>query len=301
MDESQTDEFSSRLSEMQHSVQRKLGRCMLRLQQYEAMLKRLLPYASFSGQPAQLPALIDEASRSLRNRTLGTLVGMLTETYLQPDILDSPHLNHSLPKESDIVWFSSRTQLVFDVGCYESIKSNLKSLVGLRNELAHHFVDRFDITCIDSCAAADAFLESSYRSIDNHFSTLKQWAKTMAEVQTLIASVFESSTFQNFISDGIAPDGTVHWSVSGIVQGLRDAEAELAQDGWTSLSSAIVWMGQRVPEQTPSRYGCSSWRQVLHESKQFDVYRQAPIAALQAQQSATTVVSYRSRRLPPAR
>lgn len=298
MDEPQTNEFSTRLSEMQHSVQRKLGRCMLRLQQYEAMLKRMLPYASFSSQPAQLPVLLDDASNSIKSKTLGSLVRMLTEAYLRPPILETSHLNHTPPGKSDIVWFSSRAKLVFDVEYYEAIKSNLKDLVNLRNELAHHFLDRFDIACIDSCAEADAFLDNSYRSIDSHFSTLSQWAKTMNDVQALIASVLQSPTFQDFISDGIAPDGTVHWNVSGIVQGLRDAEAELSRDNWTPLNSAIVWMGRHAPEQTPKRYGCSSWRQVLHESKEFDVYRKAPSAALQAHQAPTPVIWYRSRRLP---
>lgn len=271
---------------------------MLRLQQYEALLKRMLPYASFAGQPTQLPTLLDEASSSLKNRTLGSLVEMLTESCLWSSISDTAGLNDSSPNKHDIVWFSSRTQLVFDVECYGAVKSNLKDLVGLRNELVHHFLDRFDIESIESCVTADTFLESSYRSIDSHLSILNQWAKTMTDVQALIASVIGSPTFRDFISDGIAPDGTVHWSVSGIVQGLRDAEAELAHDSWTSLNAAIVWMGQHAPEQTLKRYGCSSWRQVLHESQQFDVYRQAPLAALQAQQLATTVVWYRSRRLP---
>lgn len=301
MDKPQTSGTSARLSESQRSVQRKLGRCILRLQQYEAVLKRMFPYASFSCQPTQLPTLLEEATSSIRNRTLGSLLGMLTETYLRPDTLDTAGLNDSPPSNSDIVWFSSRTQLVFDVECYEAIKFNLMDLVDLRNELVHHFLDRFDIESIDSCVATDSLLDSSYRRIDSYLSTLNKWAKTMIDVQALIASVIHSPTFRDFVFDGIAPDGTVHWSASTIVQGLRDAEEELAHDGWASLNAAIVWMGKHVPEQTPKRYGCSSWRQVLHESKQFDVYRHAPLAGLQTQQLANTVVWYRSRRLPIAR
>lgn len=97
--------------------------------------------------------------------------------------------------------------------------------------------------------------------------------------------------------DGIAPDGQVHWPMSGIVSSLREAEVALAQggqDGWTVLNAAIAWQRQHAPEQTPKRYGCSSWRQVLHESGQFEVRKQAPAEGAAATNGV--VVCYRSLR-----
>lgn len=43
------------------------------------------------------------------------------------------------------------------------------------------------------------------------------------------------------------------------------------------------------PEQTPIRYGCGSWRHVIHESKQFEIPKQSQA------DNGTTVVWYRSR------
>jgi hypothetical protein len=288
----------AQLSELQSSVQRKLGRCVLRLQEYEALLKHMLPRASYSGQPEMLPALLTEASDFVASKTMGALVGMLTETYLRPSALGTINRCDDNVSTAGSICVSSRTQLVFDAEGYEVIKAGLKQLVDLRNMLVHHFLAKFDIGGVQGCLAADAFLDSSFETIDAHFTSLRGWAKTMVDAQKFMGSVLSSPIFQDLLFDGISPDGKVHWGVSGIVQGLRDAEAELASDGWTLLNSAIAWMRCHAPEQNPKRYGCSSWRQVLHESKKFDVFKQAPTAEPHSQQLPGIKVWYRSRRLP---
>lgn len=45
---------------LQHEVQRKLGRCMLRLQQYEALMKAMVVHMTVEGVPAQLQANLDQ-------------------------------------------------------------------------------------------------------------------------------------------------------------------------------------------------------------------------------------------------
>lgn len=46
-------------------------------------------------------------------------------------------------------------------------------------------------------------------------------------------------------------------------------------EGWTSLDAAIDWIGARYPDQTPEKYGCCGWPQVIHESRRFEIcYRE---------------------------
>lgn len=142
------------------------------------------------------------------------------------------------------------------------------------------------------------FLSKSLESINAHLATLRGWIQTMTKAHASMASALGTPAFQSFLYDGIASDGTIHWGLSGIVSGLRDAEADLASNGWTPLDSAIAWMGRYAPEQTPKRYGCSSWRQVLHDSQQFDVFKQPPSRSTSAQQLAGMRVWYRSRKYP---
>ena len=40
------------------------------------------------------------------------------------------------------------------------------------------------------------------------------------------------------------------------------------------VDDAVAWIGERHSEQTPAKYGCKSWPDVLHKSRAFDlVYR----------------------------
>lgn len=275
---------SEALFDLQRTVQRKLGRCLLRLQQYEMLLKVLVANIDIAGPPEHLQSLHAEKVVSAQKKTMGTLVGMLTEGYLTPSQADE---SADEVNANGGAWFRSRSQMELDAEHYEATKSTLKELVDLRNELVHHFLMRFDIWQADSCAAADRHLDESYETIDRHFLTLHEWSKGIDNARALMASFMDTPTFKDLFFDGIQPDGTVVWPVSGIVRHLRKAEAEVAQAGWAELNAAIAWICKHAPDQTPKRYGCSSWRQVIHESSQFEIRKEIA--------NGGTVVSYRSR------
>jgi hypothetical protein len=52
---------------------------------------------------------------------------------------------------------------------------------------------------------------------------------------------------------------------------LVEASRELAVNGWTPLEAAAQWVAARHPDQTPEKYHCRSWPQVLSESRRFDL------------------------------
>ena len=56
-----------------------------------------------------------------------------------------------------------------------------------------------------------------------------------------------------------------------MVELLRQAETSASPDGWTSLTTAIDLIRKSDPEQTPWRYECKTWRQVLKRTGQFEV------------------------------
>ena len=41
--------------------------------------------------------------------------------------------------------------------------------------------------------------------------------------------------------------------------------------GWATVDEAGRWIAERYPEQEPAKYGCGSWRQVVNESRFFDL------------------------------
>ncbi|MDC8786298.1 OST-HTH/LOTUS domain-containing protein [Roseateles koreensis] len=297
MDLAATPEQAGGLAELQRAAQNKLGGCLLRLQQYELLLKAMVANTEVAGPPAKLESLREEQIACAQKNTLGGLVGMLTGGYLSSDdsaVADSPA---SEEPPGNGIWFSFQHRMVMDAERYESTKAGLKELVDLRNELVHHLLQRFDLGQMERCEAAVAYLDRSRGTIDAHYLTLREWAEQMERTRAIAASLMDSPSFKDMLIDGIAPDGQVHWPMSGIVDSLREAEAALSQgrpEGWTELNAAIAWQRQHAPEQTPQRYGCSSWRQVLHESRQFEVKKQVPAEGAPAMNG--TVVCYRSLR-----
>ena len=255
--------------DLQPIVQRKFGRCLLRLQQYERLLKAMVADGELSGPADRLPTIREQKIACAQKKTMGTLVGILTESFLTRP----PRNEEESQTEADAGdqnWFSYRHRLEMPAEHYEATKTALKELVDLRNDLVHHFLERFDLWSESGCQTADGVLEESYETINRHCLNLQSWAKHINEARAKMASVMQSQAFSDVI-DGIRGDSSVDWPGSGICCCLREAESKFAIDGWTRLETAIRWIGSTYPEQTPKRYGCSSWRHILNESRQFEI------------------------------
>lgn len=256
--------------ELQRDVQRKLGRCLLRLQQYEILLKALVAHGDIAGPPAELQAVRDAQVACAQKKTLGTLVGMLAERHLTSAQEDD---STEEPQGDGGIWFRFRFQVGLDSSQHQATTAAFRELVDLRNELVHHFLQRFNIWEVQGCTDADAYLDASYETIDGHYLTLRGWAQSMDEARALMASFMSTAAFEDLLVNGIAPDGSVDWSASGAVRCLREAETRFATEGWTPLNIATKWIRAQHPDQQPQRYGCGSWRQVIHESRMFEIRR----------------------------
>ncbi|UVM20057.1 OST-HTH/LOTUS domain-containing protein [Pseudomonas wadenswilerensis] len=254
---------------IQHIVQRKLGRCLLRLQQYERQLKAIVAHVELSGAADRLSIIREQKIAYAQNKTMGTLMGILTESFLTPP-LPNEEESQIQANVGDQIGLRYGCRLEMTAEHYEAMKADLKELVDLRNKLVHHFIERFDLWSESGCQAADGFLEESYETINRHCLNLQCWVKTLFEARAKIASFIQSQSLED-VFDGIRVDGSVDWPGSGICRCLREAETKLAEGGWTRLEAAIRWIGGTYPEQMPKRYGCSSWRHALHESRQFEI------------------------------
>lgn len=278
---------SEDVTDLQPIVQRKLGRCLLRLQQYERLLKAMVADGELSSPADRLHTIREQKIACAQKKTMGTLVGILTESFLTLPPRNEEE-SQTDADTGDQIWFSYRHQLEMPAEHYEATKTALKELVDLRNELVHHFLERFDLWSESGCQAADGFLEESYETINRHCLNLQSWANSMNEARAEMASFMQNQEFLDVAIDGTLVDCSVDWPGSGVCLCLREAETKLAEGGWTRLEAAIRWIGNAYPEQTPKRYSCSSWRHVLHESRQFEIRK------IQADNERTTVW-YRSK------
>ncbi|NMF96452.1 OST-HTH/LOTUS domain-containing protein [Aromatoleum toluolicum] len=209
-------------------------------------------------------------------KTLGQVMGELTENVLMPNSPAADEVGEDDdPGDFDEIRFRTRFNIEVPVEHHEDTLVALRALVDLRNELVHHFLEKHDIWTESGCVEAQAYLDACYEQVDERYMELHAWAKSSVEAREYMASLMQTPEFMDFILHGILPAGAgVEWECSTIVKLLRKAETALAQDNWTSLSDAIASIQKEHPEHTPRRYGCSSWRQVLHESRQFLVRKE---------------------------
>lgn len=260
---------------LQYEVQRKLGRCMLRLQQYERSFKAMVAGMAVEGQVKQLQAVQDQKRACMRTKTLGALVGMFTGDHLTAalsEVAAGPDDDASSGSQFvDVAWASMRFNISMSPERYAQTKDNLAELVALRNDLVHHLIERFDIFDENGCRAAVTHLDACYEKIDGHFERLKDWAMSLAETQALASSFLQSKSFEDMFVHGINPDGSVCWARSTIVECLHQAETACQVDGWTSLDAAIEFISKENRDQIPSQYGCKTWRQVLRKSGLFEL------------------------------
>lgn len=260
------------VSALQLDVQRKLGRCMLRLQQYEKMVKVLAVNFEIEGPAEQLQDIRKKREAALANQTLGGLVTALSGTYLLPRPPDGEAEAETEwePPDDRQLWLRMQMRISLAPQDHEQLVSGLRELVSLRNRLVHHFIDMFELASMQGCLAAGAFLDNSYAQIELHCTQAQDWLRTMDESRRRLASFMTSETWSDWLFHGIQPDGTVEWKQSSMVEHLREAEAALAVAGWAPLRQVVQRMQALHPEYTLERYGRASWRQILNDCGHFD-------------------------------
>ncbi|WP_312316186.1 OST-HTH/LOTUS domain-containing protein [Stenotrophomonas sp.] len=255
----------------QHEVQRLLGRCLLRLQQYEHLLKVMISARSISGTWESLTRAMVVERPKADVKTLGQLVGLLMGGYIFREEVTGRE-NH---KDDDDGETGFHLQLGVNVpdDAYDALAADFRELVRLRNTLVHHFIEQHDLATVDGCLRAQEVLALSYSEIDRRYDQLSTLAREMGEAKQRVAELIQSPQFFELLVNGIGPDGEVHWHIAGIVGALRQAIQELSIDGWANLDAAVRWVTEHQPEQTPQKYGCVRWRHVVHESRQFELRR----------------------------
>lgn len=263
-------------------MQRLLGRCMLRIQQYERLLKVMLAHHELAGPVDTLEVQRSERLGKLADKSLGTLVKTLFESYLVPDGFEKDLLPEG-KTPADRISLAISFRVSMEQGRWEETRKAIEELVELRNDLVHHLIERFDVWTEEGCTAAIGHLDESYQRIDRHYCELVEWARSMDSAREDMVALSQTAVFHDLLVNGIAPDGSFDWANAGIVRELREAASRFQVEGWTSLEQARSWMSEAHPEQTPQKYQCRTWPQVLNESRQFRLeYRLGNDGAKQA-------------------
>ncbi len=262
------------IQSLQREVERLLGRCLLKLQKYELLVKALVVNQDIAGPISETAAILAERAAGVAKKTLGTLVRQLPGQYLVTDVKDEAEPGS--PSKSPFgIHASFRARLQMAPDDLQRTVAGMRELVALRNNLVHHFIQQHDLRTMEGCRAAKDALHESEIRVERELDQMKVWVDDMCEGMRAHIEHLQSKEFEDWLLDGIHPDGTVDWDRAGIVRELLNALRELSSDGWTSVEVAANWIAQRYPEQRPDKYGCRSWREAIDRSRRFELrYRE---------------------------
>ena len=263
------------LEMLQREVQRRLGGCLVQVQLVERLMKRMLALRSVGGTIEEIENQLATRHLDYKTNTLGTLVKEFLTAYVLSEGREAPAIPE--PKDLTTPVFHMRVGLQLPEDRMLDLNESLARLVAVRNDAVHHLVDLFPLWTVDGCQQASTYLDEFSKLIGKHSKQLNEWAERHDRSRKEIAGYFQSPDFLDNLIDGIRPDGQVEWAVAGIVNALSEAGNHLAKEGWTRLIDAIAWIQKERPEQIPSRYACSSYRQVIHESRAFEVQKRIDV------------------------
>lgn len=197
---------SIKVEDAQREVQRKLGRCMLRLQQYERLLKAMVAGMALEGSMAGLDESRAKQVHAMSKQCLGILVGKFTG-YLNSESRFEENDCVS-QKPVDTPWVSSRFSIGMSSEQEAHVRRGLAELLEMRNHLVHHFIERFDISNVKDCLAASTYLDSCYQKIDGNFEVLRGWAQALDVVREVTALSFPSSAILERFMVNIQPSAS---------------------------------------------------------------------------------------------
>jgi hypothetical protein len=284
-----SDQHEKTTEELRTQVFDLMGRCVLNLQRYELEMKRFISVLEMEGTPETWQKNLHKRQSNYSNKTLGQLIGDFTGSHIstessnesESEIDDSP-----LPIDAR-VHVKTKYSIVAEGDYYQILLDDLDYLLVTRNELVHHFLQRFPLADQDSCQQAIAHLETVQEMLKSHMKQLHGWDQARVACMSALKDMHQSPQFRAWIKLAFMPRDHIDWPNARIVKELKRAESMLIKDGWTDLALAIDVIKNQNPDLTPKAHGCVSWRNLLHTSGLFDIRRER-------NPEATSIIFFRS-------
>lgn len=254
-----------------------MGRCILGLQQYEIGLKHFLSTSVIEGgDPETFKSNLDKRKTHYSSRTLGQLIGDFTGQHVSIELRNESESATDAPPlpDSSQPYFRTKFSLIEKPEEYQTLIGNLASLVYTRNELVHHFLQRFHLNDQDSCQQAIDYLKTVRKMIRAYTKQLLSWDKGRIDTMSKMSKFFTSPMFEAWLMFGFFPGDNIDWPNAVVVAQLKRAESVRSKDGWTELTLAIADIKTTNPSLTPKAHGCANWRDLLRTSGLFDIRRE---------------------------
>lgn len=244
-------------------VEHLFGRCLLRFQAFELLMKAIVAKHRVSSSTARPEVSLTRRADDTRRKTMGFLVGDMMGSFLVPKGQEG--LSDETIESSDSS-FAMLVQIALPSEEFARIETEQRALVALRNSLVHHFLEEHDLHSEAGCHGARQALVLALNRVTRAYSDLCGFAFEIDAARKAMAEKLATPEVRDWIASGRPP-----WPATTIVQALLNASTALAACGWTSVDAAEEWIAAHHPDESPRGYGCSSWRQVIHDSGLFEL------------------------------
>lgn len=244
-----------------HDIDRLFAQCLLGLQALEHRMKAIVSTHRLSGSAEMLEQLQAQRIAETRRKAMGALAGDLMGNLFVPD-------GHQGSRDvsEDGPAFSFLLQIALPAEEFSRIQADYQELIAKRNALVHHFLELHDLQTEEGCRAAVRHISATIDLVVSVNDELDELAASFDPARKAFAEKLASPDIRDWIVSGRFP-----WSLTTIVDALHHATVPLSEDGWTSVEAATAWITARSSDERPEQYGCRTWRQLIHESRLFDL------------------------------
>ncbi|CAJ1822092.1 hypothetical protein OPFLODJI_02210 [Aeromonas hydrophila] len=210
MEHHKTDKALPDLNELKEQIALEYGRSLLQLQQFELTLKATLPTLKVSGFSDELARNVERDRQLLGGKTLGHLVSQWRQRSMLED-----------DEEIDDDALNGRAYFRFSFGLEDGewMNEKLKQLVGLRNELVHHFLSHFTLNSEASCQEAIRYLAKAAIIIKDNREALHSLLIAAEKAKSELLEFMNSPEGEHFLLSGAFPgESADNWENATITQ-----------------------------------------------------------------------------------
>ncbi|WP_394755318.1 hypothetical protein [Rhodoferax sp.] len=194
------------LRKAQDDVQLRLGKCLVQIQVFEYMLKRLLAVRSFGGAIDTLEMQLATRHQDYKTNTLGTLVKELLMVFALPVGKEPPPAKEDPNCDKPQLHFSMSMQ--FPEEKLADISQSLGNLVVFRNNVVHHLLELHPLRTTEGCQQAVHYLEDFAALTAHHRKQLEEWAEVHDKAKQKMSEFIQSPAYKNLLIDGITANDT---------------------------------------------------------------------------------------------
>jgi hypothetical protein len=172
----------------------KYGRNVYNFGLLESWLKSLVPSAEISGHVSEFPEISKRQKDAVRSLTMGQVIKQFIEK-IDPDYVSV----NKEPLEVKDLYISHRVSLEISSDELQDKKLILEAISKDRNELIHHFHERFKFDSIQNCQDAIEFLNLQREECLPYFDEVRNLLLSRAELLKETVEFMSSEEFLNTV------------------------------------------------------------------------------------------------------